>query len=95
MKTYVFKVVLEPDEEGWHIYYPPWATIGASTWGYTREEALHYIKEVLEMIIEEFQEEGTPLPAAVADDPADGIPVTVTVWVKSTLAACALWRPVA
>ena len=54
MKTYVFRVILEPDEEGWHIYYPPWASIGASTWGYTREEALYYIKEVLEMIIEEF-----------------------------------------
>ena len=59
MKTYVFRVILEPDEEGWHIYYPPWASIGASTWGYTREEALYYIKEVLEMIIEE---EGTQLP---------------------------------
>lgn len=79
MKSYTFQVVLEPDEEGWHIYYPPWASIGASTWGYTREEALYYIKEVLEMIIEEFEEEGTPLPPVASEELADGIPVSVTV----------------
>ena len=79
MKTYVFRVVLEPDEEGWHIYYPPWASIGASTWGYTRDEALNYIREVLEMIIEEFEEEGTPVPLTESEDPAEGIPVSVTV----------------
>ena len=78
MKTYTFRVVLERDEEGWHIYYPPWVSIGASTWGYTREEALHYIKEVLEMIIEEFEEEGTPLPPMGMAEPVDGIPVSIT-----------------
>ena len=54
MKTYTFRVVLEPDGEGWHIYVPELRVIGASTWGYTQEEALNYIEEVLEMIIEEF-----------------------------------------
>ena len=70
---------MEPDEEGWHIYYPPWASIGASTWGYTREEALYYIKEVLEMIIEEFDEEGIPLPPMESEEPAETIPVSITV----------------
>ncbi len=79
VKTRVFRVVLEPDEEGWHIYYPPWASIGASTWGYSREEALSYIREVLEMIIEEFEEEGTPLPPAEPEEPVGGILVSVTV----------------
>ena len=76
MKDYVFRVVLEPDEEGWHVYFPPWASIGASTWGYTREEALYHIQEVLEMIIEE---EGTPLPSMEEEEVPDGIPVSVTV----------------
>ena len=82
VKTYVFRVVMERDEEGWHIYYPPWVSIGASTWGLTREKALYNIKEVLEMIIEEFEEEGAPLPPAEAagpEEPADGIPILVTV----------------
>ena len=32
MKTYGFRVELEPDEEGWRAFYPPWEEIGASTW---------------------------------------------------------------
>ena len=79
MKSYTFQVVLEPDEEGWHIYYPPWSSIGASTWGHTRDEALYYIRELLEMIIEEFEEEGTPLPPIETEERADGIPVSLTV----------------
>lgn len=79
MKTYKFRVVIEPDEEGWHIYYPPWGRLGASTWGYTPEEAVQYIKEVLEMIIEELLEEGKPIILDDADQPADGVPVSVTM----------------
>ena len=79
MKTYTFQVVSERDEEGWHIYYPDWENIGASTWGYTQEEALRYIQEVLEMIIEEFNEEGIPLPPIGSEEPAGNIPVSVTV----------------
>lgn len=79
MKTYTFRVVLEPDEEGWHIYVPELRRMGASTWGYTQAEALKYIGEVLEMIIEDFEEEGKPLPSADAAAVSDGLAVTVTV----------------
>ena len=54
VKSYTFQVELEPDGEGWHIFFPYWEEIGASTWGSTQEEALNHIREVLEMIIEEF-----------------------------------------
>ena len=64
MKSYVFKVELEPDEDGWHVFYPPWRKIGASTWGSTREEAMQNIREVLELILEEFEEDGKPAPTA-------------------------------
>ena len=79
MKTYTFPVVLEPDEEGWHIYVPALGSMGASTWGYTREDAMKYIGEVLEMIIEEFAEAGKPLPYDDAMAISDGLTVTVTV----------------
>ncbi len=58
MKTYVFQIAIEPDEEGWRAFYPAWEEIGASTWGYTQEEALKNIHEVLAMILEEFEEAG-------------------------------------
>ena len=79
VKTHTFRVVLEPDGEGWHIYVPELRNIGASTWGYTQAEALNYIKEVLEMIIEEFYEEGKSLPEADAMEVETGHTVTVTV----------------
>ena len=58
MKSYVFKVEIEPDEEGWRAFYQPWEHIGASTWGIDQEAALKNIREVLTMILEEFEEEG-------------------------------------
>lgn len=79
MKTYQFRVVLEPDGEGWHIYVPELREIGASTWGYTKEGALYYIREVLEMIIEEFEEEGKSIPAAKFMPDSEDLAVTVTV----------------
>ena len=79
MKNYVFRVVLEPDEEGWHVFFPDWEEIGASTWGYTREEALNHVREVLEMIIEEFEDEGTPLPISDKMVVSEGPMVMVTV----------------
>ena len=68
MQTYVFSVVIEPDEEGWRAFYPSWEHIGVSTWGPTREDALKNIQEVLEIILDEFEQEGKPMPG-------DGQPV--------------------
>lgn len=68
MKTYNFKVVIEPDEDfygrpcGWHVYVPALKQLAASTWGETQEEALKNINEVVHMIIEELIEDGQPLP---------------------------------
>lgn len=62
MKSYIFHVQLEPDEEGWRAFYPPLEEVGASTWGKSRAESLRNIQEVLSMIVEEFAEEDRPLP---------------------------------
>ena len=73
MKTYNFKVVIEPDEDfegnpsGWHAYCPALEAIGGSTWGESREEALRNISEVVHMIVEELIEEGKPLPEGPED----------------------------
>jgi predicted RNase H-like HicB family nuclease len=65
MKTYIFKVVIEEDrfEDGrmaYHAYCP--GLKGATTWGYTEEEALRNIREVVEMTVDSMIEHGEPIP---------------------------------
>ena len=79
MKTYVFQVELEPDGEGWRAFSPEWETLGGSTWGYTQEEALKNIQEVLSMIVEEFLEDAQAIPTTEHETVAAGAAVAVTV----------------
>ena len=81
MKTYTFKVVVEPDEGGFHAYCPALRHLGAVTQGATEEEALKNIHEVVQMIVDELQEEGAPLPSSSSDDGevSDRTRVAVTV----------------
>ena len=76
-KTYVFPVTLESDEEGWRAFSSALESMGASTWGETREEALKNIREVLTVMLEEFLEEGKDMAAqdVVA---AEGVVITIT-----------------
>ena len=67
IKTYSFKVVLEPDEDAegnpaWHAYCPALVHIGAATSGRTRDEALKKINELVHMIVAELIEEGRSIP---------------------------------
>ncbi|MBI3645441.1 MAG: type II toxin-antitoxin system HicB family antitoxin [Acidobacteriales bacterium] len=68
MKTYTFKVVVEPDEGGWHAYCPAFRTYGAVTQGASQEEALKNIHEVVQMIVEELREEGIALPKTPSEE---------------------------
>ena len=75
MKTYTFKVVIEPDEDAlgnhaWHATCP--ALLGAASSGRTKEAALRNINEVIQIIIQEFAQEGKPIP----EGPADEVEVT-------------------
>jgi predicted RNase H-like HicB family nuclease len=68
MKTYTFKVVVEPDEDRWHAYCPALGQYGAATWGNTHDEALKHIQEVVQMVIEELAEDGIPIPEGPRSD---------------------------
>ncbi len=68
MKTYIFQVELQPDGNGWLITCPALYDYAAYTWGYTVEDALTNIREVIEMIIEELLEDNLPIPAEAALD---------------------------
>jgi len=60
MKSYLFKIVIEKDEDVYHAYCP--ALKGASTWGYTKEEAIRNIQEVIQMVVESMIEHGELIP---------------------------------
>ena len=70
MKTYAFKVVLEkdkwpdePDEKAvWVAYCPVLKDKGGATWGYTKEDALKNIREVVEMTIKSMIKHHEPIP---------------------------------
>jgi predicted RNase H-like HicB family nuclease len=46
MKTYTFRVIVEPDGDRWHAHCPALEQFGAATWGVTQEEALKHIQDV-------------------------------------------------
>jgi len=64
MRTYNFKVVVEPDEDfdgnpsSWHAYCPVLETQGASTWGATEAEALKNIDSVVHLVVASLLEHG-------------------------------------
>lgn len=62
MRSYLFKVIIEPDEDRWFAHCPVLEEKGAATWGYTQEEALKNIKEVLEMTVRSMAKHGEALP---------------------------------
>src|SRR5215813_3257959 len=67
-RSYVFRVVVEPDEDRWHAYVPALVSQGGATWGYTREEALANIGEVVQMVVESLVEHGDPIPEEPEDE---------------------------
>ncbi|MEK7406527.1 MAG: type II toxin-antitoxin system HicB family antitoxin [Acidobacteriota bacterium] len=81
MKTYIFKVFVEPDEDRWHAYCPALLQQGAATWGRTAGEALKHIHEVVQVVMEELAEDGEPIPedVQVSEEPLVSVMVSSSV----------------
>ena len=77
MKTYVFRVVIEPDEDRWSAYCPALLKYSAVTWGNTQEEALKHIQEVVQLVVEELMEDGEPIPEDVQVSQEPLVAVTI------------------
>ena len=65
MKSYLFRVVVEKDEDVWRAFVPELESRGAATWGHTKDDALRNIEEVLQMVVEDLLQQGESLPASV------------------------------
>lgn len=81
MRTYAFKVVVEPDGDRWHAHCPTLDKFGAATWGNTKEEAFRHIQEVIRMVLEELSEDGIAVPEGPKEEvellPESRIAVTI------------------
>ncbi len=77
MKSYVFRVVLEQDEDVWRAFIPELEAKGAATWGNTKEEALRNIHEVAQIVIETLLEDGESLPPRITEIDQPVVAVTV------------------
>ena len=77
MKSYIFPVALEPDEDAWRAYVPELEERGAATWGHTEAEALRNIQELAQMVIEVLLEDGEALPPSVtvSDEPVVAVSI--------------------
>jgi antitoxin HicB len=65
LKSYVFKVVVEPDKfedgrEAWQAYCP--ALKGCRTWGHTREEAMANVRKAIDLYVQDLLEAGERIP---------------------------------
>ncbi len=76
MKTYIFPVSIEQEEDGrWSAWVEELP--GCATWGYTKEEALEALKDAAQAYMEVLLEKGQAIPqeAKSSDEPL----VAVTV----------------
>ncbi len=78
MKTYIFQIEIEQEEDGrWSAEVP--TLPGCATWGHTKEEALSSIQEATQLYIESLLAHGdtipTDAPREVMEEPAVAITV--------------------
>jgi predicted RNase H-like HicB family nuclease len=79
VKTFILGVELQQESDGrWSVWVP--GLPGCASWGHTKEEALHNIKDAAEVYIEDLLEAGQEIPLQgvrieVRDEPV--IAVTV------------------
>jgi predicted RNase H-like HicB family nuclease len=65
MKSYIFKVTVEPDKfedgtDAWHAFCP--ALKGCHTWGHTYGEALANLREAIDLYVQDLIEAGEKVP---------------------------------
>ena len=61
MKTYIYPIELEQDEDGrWSAVVP--SLPGCATWGQTQQEAIKALQEAIEAYVTTLRELGRPIP---------------------------------
>jgi antitoxin HicB len=78
VKTYLFQVELEQEDDGrWSAWIE--TLPGCASWGYSKEEALEAVKETAQAYLEVLVEKGQRIPAGHAVETIDAPVVAVTL----------------
>jgi predicted RNase H-like HicB family nuclease len=62
MTTYLYRVIVEPDAQGWKASCPVLLGWGATVWCTSREAAVRHLREQIERIVAQLRERGEPIP---------------------------------
>ena len=82
MKTYNYRIHLEPESEGGYTVTVP-ALPGCVTWGHDYEHALEMARECIAGFLEALAKAGRPIPTEVPPSQ----PIDAVIQVKSSVAA--------
>ena len=79
MRTYLFQVELEQEDDGrWSVWIP--TLPGLASWGHTKEEALRNIQDAAEAYVEDMIEAGESIPLEAGKvEIIDRLAVAITV----------------
>jgi predicted RNase H-like HicB family nuclease len=76
VKSYIFKVELEQEEDGrWSAVVP--GLPGCASWGASANEALEAVREAAEAYVEVLVEDGRPVPLEQAASIIEGAAVSI------------------
>ncbi len=73
MNSYAFRVIVEPDDGGWHASCPVLESRGAYTWGESQEEALNNIRNAVQMVVDDLLDGGEAVPSEPAGEVQDDL----------------------
>jgi predicted RNase H-like HicB family nuclease len=76
LTTYLYRVVVEREAEGWKAFCPALQSWDASVWCSSREAAVRHLHERIERIVAGLRERGEPIPEDVGVYPEPVVSIT-------------------
>ena len=78
MKSYTFRTIIEPDENGTFHGYAPTLT-GCHTWGKTLDETRAHLKDAIKAYLSSLVEDQEPIPEDVGYETLETVTLTEPV----------------
>jgi hypothetical protein len=76
LTTYLYRVIVEPEAQGWKASCPALHAWGASVWCTNREAAVRHLRETIEHIVAQLRERGEPIPEDIGISPEPVVSIT-------------------